>query len=155
MKIYIDLDLENFDFWSGARKNAELLTSDELDEIGARLGELYPEGLSETQLNEFFWFGFDWLCELIGLEYDAKNDKIIRGGKIMKYVHHERTKDIDEIVAKIKEMHKQAAAENCTVADLINKEPKCQTLKKLFNESCERVKALQEVLSLFDIEIRF
>lgn len=73
----------------------------------------------------------------------------------MKYVHHERTKGFDEIIEKIKEMHEQAAAENCIIANLVNKEPKCQTLKKLFNESCERVKALEEVLSLFDIEIRF
>lgn len=81
MKIYIDLDLANFDFWSGARQNAELLTSDELDEIGARLDDLYPEGLSKTQLNDLFWFDFEWLCKLIGLEYDAVNDDIIRGQK--------------------------------------------------------------------------
>lgn len=73
----------------------------------------------------------------------------------MQYVHHERTKDIDEIAAKIKEMHEQTARENGVISRLMSKEPKCQTLKKLFNENIEREKALEEVLGLFDIEIRF
>ena len=73
----------------------------------------------------------------------------------MRYIYHERTRDIDEIVEKIEEMHKQAAEENCIIAKLISKEPKCQTLKRLFNENIEREKALEEVLGLFDIEIRF
>lgn len=73
----------------------------------------------------------------------------------MKYVHHERTRDIDEIVTKIKEMHEQTAAENCIIANLMSKEPKSKTVKKLFCESVERLKALEAVLGLFDIEIRF
>lgn len=73
----------------------------------------------------------------------------------MKYVHHERKKDIDEIIEKIKEMHEQTAKENGVIVSLMSKEPKCQTLKKLFNENIEREKALEAVLGLFDIEIRF
>lgn len=73
----------------------------------------------------------------------------------MKYVHHERTKETETIIEKIKEMHEQTANENSTIANFLSEEPRSKTLKKLALKSYERAKALEEVLSLFDVEIRF
>ena len=65
MKIYKEKNLKNFVFWGGARDIVKYLTDEELDTIESLLEECYPEGMTETEINDFFWFqsGFiaDWL----------------------------------------------------------------------------------------------
>lgn len=68
MKIYTENSLRNFEFWSGAKDTVEYLTLDELDAIEFILEELYPEGASETTINDIFWFEDDWIAELLGYE---------------------------------------------------------------------------------------
>ena len=63
MKIYSEKSLGNFEFWSGAKENANELTSAQLDEVETILGDLYPEGMDETQINDLFWFDFDTIKE--------------------------------------------------------------------------------------------
>ena len=63
-------DLINFEFWGGAKDNAEMLTNEQLEEIEKELEYLYPEGMTETQINDLFWFDFALVCEEIGLEND-------------------------------------------------------------------------------------
>ena len=70
-------NLTNFDFWSGAKDNANMLTYEQLEQTTEVLEEIYPEGMTETQINDLFWFDFAYICELIGLEYDEENDEII------------------------------------------------------------------------------
>lgn len=67
MKIYSEKSLRNFEFWSGAKENANELTSAQLDEVETILEELYPEGMDETQINDFFWFDFDTIKEWLGI----------------------------------------------------------------------------------------
>ena len=78
MKIYREDGLSNFDFWSGGKDNAELLTSKELDALTNILEDIYPDGMEETQINDLLWFDFKYVCELLGLEYDEDEDEIIR-----------------------------------------------------------------------------
>jgi len=65
MKITTEQSIANFKFWSGAKSNASELTFSQLNEIESILEEIYPDGLSETELNDLFWFDFetvkDWL----------------------------------------------------------------------------------------------
>ena len=63
MKIYSEKSLGDFEFWSGAKENANELTSAQLDEVETILGDLYPEGMDETQINDLFWFDFDTIKE--------------------------------------------------------------------------------------------
>lgn len=78
MIIKYEKNLCDFDFWSGADDNAEMLTFDELQKIEKELEEIYPHGIDETELNDLFRFEFGWICSLIGLEYDEIHDEIIR-----------------------------------------------------------------------------
>lgn len=71
MTIRSETPLSNFEFWSGAKIRAELLTEHELDVIEAQLEELYPDGMEDTQLNDLFWFDFDWVASLIGETEDS------------------------------------------------------------------------------------
>jgi hypothetical protein len=77
MLIIREDSLTNFEFWSGAKDNAEKLTAEQLEEVERQLEEIYPEGMTETHINDLFWFDFEWICELIGLVYDPENDEIL------------------------------------------------------------------------------
>lgn len=66
MKIYTNDYLMAFDFWAGAKDTVKYLTLDEIDTIEAILTELYPEGMSDTEINDFFWFEDDTIAEWLG-----------------------------------------------------------------------------------------
>jgi hypothetical protein len=66
MKIYEEKSLANFEFWSGAKDTVKYLTYDELEKIEAILEDAYPEGMSDTQINDIFWFEEDWIAEMLG-----------------------------------------------------------------------------------------
>ena len=78
MTIKTEQSLRNFEFWCGARTNAEQLTAEELDSVENELEDIYPDGMTDTEINDLFSFDFEYVCELIGLEYDAENDEIVR-----------------------------------------------------------------------------
>lgn len=78
MTIKTEQSLRYFDFWSGAKSNAEMMTAEELDSVENELEAMYPEGMTDTEINDLFWFDFEYVCDLIGLEYDAETDEIIR-----------------------------------------------------------------------------
>ena len=66
MRIKTEKSLQHFQFWSGAKELAERLTWEELIEIENQLEELYPDGLTETEINDLFWFDSEFICDLIG-----------------------------------------------------------------------------------------
>ena len=73
MKIYKEISGRyDFDFWSGARDTVNYLTDDEVEQIFDMLEEIYPEGMDETELNDFFWFEDDTIAEWLG--YDSFED---------------------------------------------------------------------------------
>lgn len=72
MKIYSEKSLNDFEFWSGARDKVKYLTHDEIEQIEQELEELYPDGMDETEVNDFFWFEDDTIAEWLG--YDSFED---------------------------------------------------------------------------------
>lgn len=68
MKVYSEINLRDFEFWSRAKDNAETLTSEQLDKVDSILEELYPYGMNETEINNFFGFGFDTIRKWLGIE---------------------------------------------------------------------------------------
>ena len=68
MKIYSEIDLPNFEFWSGAKDRAKVLTDDQLMQIQALLEEedYEDKGYDETYINDLFWFEEDWIAEMLG-----------------------------------------------------------------------------------------
>ena len=70
MKVTNDnLSVRNFDAWSGARDTKDLIIGiNKVDEFDFLIEELYPDGLTETQLNDILWFEEDWICETLGID---------------------------------------------------------------------------------------
>lgn len=66
MKITKELDLSEFEAWSGGADTLKELTLEEMDILQEVIEEVYPEGLTETQLNDILWFEDDWISEIIG-----------------------------------------------------------------------------------------
>lgn len=73
MTMTIEKSLRDFHFWGGAAANAAKLTPEELDEIEIQLEEIKDyneESWSTTEVNDFFWFQFEDVCEWLGLDYE-------------------------------------------------------------------------------------
>ena len=67
--------LVNFDAWSGAVDTKErIIQEGKADEFDNLIDELYPDGLSETQLNDILWFEEDWIFEMLGI-LDEEEDE--------------------------------------------------------------------------------
>ena len=66
MKIYKEVSGYEFDFWSGAKDRVNYLTYDEIEKVFSILEEIYPEGMSETEVNDFFWFEEDTIADWLG-----------------------------------------------------------------------------------------
>ena len=68
--------LVNFDAWSGAvdtkKRIIEECKADEFDNL---IDELYPDGLSETALNDLLWFEEDWIFEMLGISDEEEEDE--------------------------------------------------------------------------------
>ncbi len=96
MKIHKEESLNNFEFWSGAKDRANKLTSRELDQIEAILEDLYPDGMSETELNDLFWFDFETVLEWIGKEECSECGEIFDSGEICECQEEEEENEDEE-----------------------------------------------------------
>lgn len=65
MKVYHEIELKDFEFWSGAKDTAALLTDEEFDMIESSFfaDDTY---YSETDVNDFFWFEDDEIARVCG-----------------------------------------------------------------------------------------
>jgi hypothetical protein len=66
MKITTEINIRNFEFWSGAVDTVKYLTEEQLDTIEVVLEDVYLDGIDETELNDFFWFEEDTIAEWLG-----------------------------------------------------------------------------------------
>lgn len=69
MKVITETSLEKFEAWSGAVDTKNLIISLGLEEeFEMLIDEIYPEGLTDTQLNDLLWFDSEWVLETLGVE---------------------------------------------------------------------------------------
>ena len=69
MKITSEISLKNFKAWSGAKDTLnKLIELDKCDDLEFILDDLYPDGLTDTQLNDILWFEDEWIYEILGIE---------------------------------------------------------------------------------------
>lgn len=63
--------LQNFQAWSGAEDTKQtILDNHKAEEFNSLIEELYPDGLSETQLNDILWFEEEWIFEMLDIQQD-------------------------------------------------------------------------------------
>lgn len=71
MKVIQDIRLEDFEAWSGGKDTIDNLTTLQLRALESILEDLYPEGMTDTQLNDILWFEKDAIANWLGYKsYD-------------------------------------------------------------------------------------
>jgi hypothetical protein len=74
MKTFNETNLVNFDAWSGAVETKErIINEGKAKDFDSLIDELYPDGLSETHLNDLLWFEEDWIFEMLGIENEEED----------------------------------------------------------------------------------
>ena len=68
MKITSEINLRDFEGWSGAVDTLNTLTDEQKDDLEAILEDLWPDGMDETSLNDLLWFENDAIAEWLGFE---------------------------------------------------------------------------------------
>ena len=73
MTITYELDLNNFEAWSGAKETLERIQREgKCAELENVLEELYPDGMTETELNDLLWFDSESVYEWLGIRSESQ-----------------------------------------------------------------------------------
>ena len=73
MIIKTETNLRNFETWSGATETKNLILDAGLEEeFEGLIEELYPNGLTDTELNDILWFDADWILENLGIKEEEE-----------------------------------------------------------------------------------
>lgn len=78
MTITYELDLERFEAWSGAKDTLDRIQREgKCGELENILEELYPDGMTETELNDLLWFDSESVYEWLGIRSEEQIEKEI------------------------------------------------------------------------------
>jgi hypothetical protein len=70
MKIYKEIyDLDDFEFWGPAEDTMRDLSDEDKQAIFESIEETYPDGLTETELNDILAYDDDWIRDIVGYDY--------------------------------------------------------------------------------------
>ena len=73
MTITYELDLNSFQAWSGAKDTLERIQREgKCAELENVLEELYPHGMTETELNDLLWFDSESVYEWLGIRSESQ-----------------------------------------------------------------------------------
>ena len=79
MTITYELDLNSFQAWSGAKDTLDRIQregkSSLLEQI---LEDTYPDGMTETELNDLLWFDSESVYEWLGIRSEEQIEKEIK-----------------------------------------------------------------------------
>lgn len=60
MKVYHEIDVEDFEFWAGARDRMNSATEDQKQLVYSRIEDtFFDDFVSETEINDLVWFDCD------------------------------------------------------------------------------------------------
>ena len=76
MKITTETSLRNFDAWSGAKDTKEtILNARKEDDFESYIEELYPDGCTDTELNDLLWFESEEIFKYLGIEEEEEEEE--------------------------------------------------------------------------------
>ena len=79
MTITYELDLNSFQAWSGAKDTLDRIQREgKCEELENILEDLYPDGMTETQLNDLLWFDSEQVYEWLGIRSEEQIEKEIK-----------------------------------------------------------------------------
>lgn len=76
MKIYNETSLESFEAWGDAISTLDKVReAGKCDALESILEDLYPDGMSETELNDLLWFEPETVFEWLGIEEEEEEEE--------------------------------------------------------------------------------
>ena len=76
MIIKTETNLRDFEAWAGAIYTKNLiLDAGKEEEFVELIEEIYPDGLSDIELNDILWFDRDWVLEILGIEEEEEEEE--------------------------------------------------------------------------------
>lgn len=72
MKITREItNLYEFNAWSGAADTVQaIINADKQEEFMQIANDIFPDGCTETELNDFLWFEDDFIFSCLGIQQD-------------------------------------------------------------------------------------
>ena len=66
-----NLSITDFEAWSGAISTKEtIIENNKENEFDSLIGELYPDGITDTNLNDLLWHDSYWCLEQLGIDIE-------------------------------------------------------------------------------------
>ena len=66
-----NLTITDFEAWSGAISTKEtIIENNKENEFDSLIEELYPDGITDTNLNDLLWHDSDWCLEQLGIDIE-------------------------------------------------------------------------------------
>ena len=73
MIIKTEKNLRVFEAWAGAIEAKDLILDAGMEEEFENLiEEIYPDGLTDTDLNDILWFDSDWILEVLDIKEEEE-----------------------------------------------------------------------------------
>ena len=95
MKITYKLNLATFKAWSGAIPTLDRIKREgKCEELESILEDCYPDGMTETELNDLLWFDDEWIFETLGMRTESDIQSEIDEAE-------ERISEIEEEIADL------------------------------------------------------
>lgn len=78
MTIKSDISLKNFKAWSGGKDTLDrIINEGKCDKLESMLEDLYPDGMTDTELNDLLWFDSDTVFGWLGIRtYDQIKEEL-------------------------------------------------------------------------------
>ena len=140
MIVYKDIGLADFEPWSGAVSTYERIQNEgKLDQLEAILEEMYPDGVSETTINDILWFEEDSVFEWLGI----RSESVIRSDILD--AKEELDGLIEEYLAECADINDEYGFGNKTGDDM-KQRLYDEDYKEAVKSIRERIKELEEEL---------
>ena len=76
MIIKREISIVDFKAWSGACSTLKaIINADKVEEFDYLIEEIFPDGLSETELHDLLWFDSDWVFEALGMSDEEDEEE--------------------------------------------------------------------------------
>lgn len=76
MKVISETSLSNFQPWSGATDTRQKILQENKDEeFEAYIEETHPDGITDTELNDFLWFEEEYIYEFLGIKNEEEESE--------------------------------------------------------------------------------
>ncbi len=78
MTIKSEISLENFEAWSGERSTLNrIINEGKCSQLESMLEEMYPDGMTDTELNDLLWHDSDTVFEWLDIRtYDQIKEEL-------------------------------------------------------------------------------